>query len=326
MKKIFFNRKTNIVAFFRVLIALLCVFLVLTPSLTACSSDEDNVIVITDKNSGDQDGNAAHTSSDLDDSTVADTSSSETPEEQMPDGHHYILNTSSKKMHLASCASVSKISDANRLESDDSYYALLGQGYSPCTVCLKTPPLRDPLDTASDRSEASNAASSGAVDSSASDADSSSASSDVSADSDALPDEDSGTPTLPVESHYILNTSSKKIHLSSCNQAARIQEKNRAESNETLAELLAKGYTTCGICLKDAGKAPMTPDDPDENTTGQDTATGVKYILNTSSKKFHLPSCSSAVKITDKNRAESKESAAELQQQGYSPCGICKPA
>ena len=60
-----------------------------------------------------------------------------------------------------------------------------------------------------------------------------------------------------------------------------------------------------------------TPDpDPEE----------VTYILNTSTKKFHLPGCSSTAKIADKNRSESHSSADELIAKGYSPCKICKPA
>ena len=51
----------------------------------------------------------------------------------------------------------------------------------------------------------------------------------------------------------------------------------------------------------------------------------VDYIVNTSSKKFHLPDCSSAAKISDKNRAEMTATREEMIANGYSPCGICKP-
>ncbi len=49
------------------------------------------------------------------------------------------------------------------------------------------------------------------------------------------------------------------------------------------------------------------------------------YILNTNSKKFHYPSCSSTKKIKDKNRREYTGTREELIAQGYDSCGNCKP-
>ncbi len=49
------------------------------------------------------------------------------------------------------------------------------------------------------------------------------------------------------------------------------------------------------------------------------------YVLNTSSKKFHLPTCGSVNDISDKNRAEVTETRSNLISQGYSPCGRCHP-
>ena len=51
----------------------------------------------------------------------------------------------------------------------------------------------------------------------------------------------------------------------------------------------------------------------------------VTYILNTKSKKFHLPDCSGASGMKAENRQESTASRSELTAQGYEPCGICKP-
>lgn len=49
------------------------------------------------------------------------------------------------------------------------------------------------------------------------------------------------------------------------------------------------------------------------------------YILNTSTKKFHLPDCASADKIKDKNRREVSESRDQLIEHGYAPCKQCSP-
>ena len=56
--------------------------------------------------------------------------------------------------------------------------------------------------------------------------------------------------------------------------------------------------------------------------SGETTAT---YILNTSSKKFHKPSCSSVNKIGVANKKSFTGKRSDLISQGYSPCGTCKP-
>jgi len=49
------------------------------------------------------------------------------------------------------------------------------------------------------------------------------------------------------------------------------------------------------------------------------------YVLNTSSKKFHLPSCSSVNSIKAENKQNYNGNRDSLIQDGYSPCGSCKP-
>lgn len=52
---------------------------------------------------------------------------------------------------------------------------------------------------------------------------------------------------------------------------------------------------------------------------------GSKYILNTSTKKFHLPSCSSAENTKKENKEEFVGNREDLLEQGYEPCGKCNP-
>jgi len=52
---------------------------------------------------------------------------------------------------------------------------------------------------------------------------------------------------------------------------------------------------------------------------------GTTYIMNTNTKKFHVPSCSSAADIKEKNRAEFTGDRQELIDDGYSPCKRCNP-
>lgn len=49
------------------------------------------------------------------------------------------------------------------------------------------------------------------------------------------------------------------------------------------------------------------------------------FILNTSSKKFHLPDCSGLNQTKDKNKQEYEGTRAMLLAQGYEPCKSCNP-
>lgn len=49
------------------------------------------------------------------------------------------------------------------------------------------------------------------------------------------------------------------------------------------------------------------------------------FILNTSSKKFHLPDCNGLNQTKDKNKQEYEGTRAMLLAQGYEPCKSCNP-
>lgn len=66
--------------------------------------------------------------------------------------------------------------------------------------------------------------------------------------------------------------------------------------------------------------------------TANDTLAGMDetsmqetYILNMNTRKFHLPSCSSAENIKSENRAEFHGMREELLEAGYAPCKRCNP-
>ena len=68
---------------------------------------------------------------------------------------------------------------------------------------------------------------------------------------------------------------------------------------------------------------------PDDGNTGTEDEKTFTFVLNVSSKKIHDPDCSSAAKISEKNRKDWTGTYAELQQlldSGYTTCGTCKPA
>jgi len=65
--------------------------------------------------------------------------------------------------------------------------------------------------------------------------------------------------------------------------------------------------------------------EPEEPGASDPQGSSVDYILNTNTKKFHYPSCSSVDDMKEKNKQEYSGSRDDIIAQGYSPCGRCKP-
>ena len=93
--------------------------------------------------------------------------------------------------------------------------------------------------------------------------------------------------------------------------------------------------------LSAKGKNEQTFDGSDDDTSVQNgalssadkselsdisgDANGEEYILNIGTKKFHKTDCKNAQSITEKNRKDYVGSRQQLIDEGYSPCGVCKP-
>lgn len=67
-----------------------------------------------------------------------------------------------------------------------------------------------------------------------------------------------------------------------------------------------------------------TPSEKQEPATGSE-ASQADYILNTNTKKFHYPTCSSVNDMKEKNKQEFFGTRDEAISNGYFPCGRCKP-
>ncbi len=68
--------------------------------------------------------------------------------------------------------------------------------------------------------------------------------------------------------------------------------------------------------------------EPDASTTQAETMAETEnsaYILNTASKKIHFPGCGSVAKIKDENKEGYSGPISDLEAQGYTRCGSCKP-
>lgn len=67
-----------------------------------------------------------------------------------------------------------------------------------------------------------------------------------------------------------------------------------------------------------------TGESREADTEQTDGATETQeYVLNTASKKIHLPDCASVDSIGEKNKETYTGSYADLLAQGYTPCGNC---
>ncbi len=73
------------------------------------------------------------------------------------------------------------------------------------------------------------------------------------------------------------------------------------------------------------GLSALAGEEMPQTTPGQTTGGEMTYVLNTSSKKFHLPDCSGVASMSTDNRQDYTGDRQSLIDQGYSPCGICKP-
>ena len=62
--------------------------------------------------------------------------------------------------------------------------------------------------------------------------------------------------------------------------------------------------------------APSTSDTDFANTSRE-------FVVNTNTRKIHMPSCSSVSDMKDKNKWECTSTLNELIEKGYSPCGRC---
>lgn len=70
----------------------------------------------------------------------------------------------------------------------------------------------------------------------------------------------------------------------------------------------------------DATSVPQTSQEESSSDSSLE-----EYVLNTSSGKFHLPTCSSVNTISESNKQTYHGTRDQLISNGYSPCGSCKP-
>lgn len=73
-----------------------------------------------------------------------------------------------------------------------------------------------------------------------------------------------------------------------------------------------------------SGETGSSTQKPSKEEKGTDDTSG-QYVLNTNTKRFHLPSCSGVAETKEENKEEFAGSRNDLLGRGYEPCGRCKP-
>lgn len=84
-------------------------------------------------------------------------------------------------------------------------------------------------------------------------------------------------------------------------------------------------YATGENWLNGEKELPDESETPDTQVEGDGSENEITYILNTNTKKIHLPTCKSAQETAESNREETTRTKASLIRDGYKVCGICKP-
>jgi len=70
---------------------------------------------------------------------------------------------------------------------------------------------------------------------------------------------------------------------------------------------------------------PVPTPTPEPEPEPEPAPVGTDYVLNTNTKKFHYPSCSSVKQMKESNKQYFNGTRDEVISRGYDPCGRCHP-
>lgn len=105
---------------------------------------------------------------------------------------------------------------------------------------------------------------------------------------------------------------------------ATTEEPTEAETDAPTTEKATEKATEKKTEKRTEAKTEKKTEKATEKKTAAPSAQKT-YVLNKSTMKFHLPSCSSCSKIKAENKGSYTGSRDDLISQGYSPCGNCHP-
>lgn len=147
--------------------------------------------------------------------------------------------------------------------------------------------------------------------------------------------ENSTTQTISFSDISITTTNSESTTEVSTEESSTLPE-TTTEGNTTEQETTTQKSETTTKKKETTTKKKETTTKKTETTTKRTETTTKKtetttkkskitYVLNTSTMKFHKPSCWCVDKIEDENYDTYKGNRDEVIEIGYSPCGHCDP-
>lgn len=99
-----------------------------------------------------------------------------------------------------------------------------------------------------------------------------------------------------------------------------------ATGESALAEQSAEPSVTTDSPQTTASQGSNVEENTDSSSQiSESPQVTTSYILNTNTKKFHYPTCSSVGQMKESNKQSYSGSRDDLIAQGYSPCGRCHP-
>ena len=121
------------------------------------------------------------------------------------------------------------------------------------------------------------------------------------------------------ESNNISNTKLEKQEIpeNHVTESQKIETEQNVSSNSSKNDTISKNTNS--------NTKTTTSSQSESTSVSANTDTSSSYILNTNTKKFHYPSCSSVKKMSDKNKQEFNGSRNDVISKGYDPCQICHP-
>ena len=107
--------------------------------------------------------------------------------------------------------------------------------------------------------------------------------------------------------------------LTACSESGKTQVRVTPVRSETSRALPPE---TSAQTEPGAVPAPLTPEPVQESPAASITQT---YVLNTNTKKFHLPDCEAVGKMKEGNTLTVETTRDAILDAGFAPCGICNP-
>lgn len=88
--------------------------------------------------------------------------------------------------------------------------------------------------------------------------------------------------------------------------------------------ILALSFILCPLLISCGGADYTINADANKNPSRDETSGEILYVVNTSTRSYHLPSCYILKNTKEENKSQTYD-IDFLTERGYTPCKICLP-